>query len=109
MPDDPAGSEKMSLAGKQNTSQYHRIQASVSRQAAVCCGSQEHELRQGHLDAAKRHEEMARHLARVEALLEAADAEAQAIARMCLITDPVVIAALKKAYLAGRAAELRSH
>jgi hypothetical protein len=99
----------MSLAGKENTSQYHRIQASVSRQAAVCCGSQEHELRQGHLDAAKRHEEMARHLAKVEGLLEAADAEAQAIARMCLITDPVVIAALRQAYLAGRAAELRSH
>lgn len=99
----------MSLAGKQNTSQYHRIQASVSRQAAVCCGSAEKELRQRHLDAADRHEAKARHLARVEALLEAADVEAQAIARMCLITDPVAIAALKNAYLAGRAAELRSH
>jgi hypothetical protein len=99
----------MSLAGKQNTSQYHRIQASVSRQAAVCCGSAEKELRQGHLDAAKRHEEMARHFAKVEGLLKAADVEAQAIARMCLITDPVAIAALKNAYLAGRAAELRSH
>ena len=99
----------MSLAGKQNTSQYHRIQASVSRQAAVCCGSAEKELRQQHLDAAKRHEDMAQHLAKVEGLLEAADAEAQAIARMCLITDPVAIAALRQAYLAGRAAELRSH
>ena len=99
----------MSLAGKQNTSQYHRIQASVSRQAAVCCGSAEKELRQRHLDAAKRHEEMARHLAKVESLMDAADVEAQAIARMCLITDPVAIAALRQAYLAGRAAELRGH
>ena len=52
---------------------------------------------------------MARHLAKVEGLLEAADVEAQAIARMCLISDPVAIAALRQAYLAGRAAELRSH
>jgi hypothetical protein len=99
----------MSLAGKQNTSQYHRIQASVSRQAAVCCGSAEKELRQRHLDAAKRHEAQARHLARVEALLEAADAEAASFAHMYGLTDPVAIAALKSSYLAGRAAELRSH
>lgn len=99
----------MSLAGKQNTSQYHRIQASICRQSAACCGSEERELRQQQLDAAKRHEAKAQHLARVEALLEAADAEAQAIARMCLISDPVAIAALRHAYLAGRAAELRSH
>lgn len=99
----------MSIAGQQNTSKYHRIQASVSRQAAACCGSAEKELRQRHLDAAKRHEDMARHLAKVESLLEAADVEAQAIARMCLITDPVAISALRQAYLAGLVAELRSN
>lgn len=110
----------MSLAGKQNTSQYHRIQASVSRQAAVCCGSKEHELRQRHLDAAKRHEEMAHHLAKVEGLLEAAGVEAESIERSFGIADgslftltdaqrAVIFHALRQAYLAGREAEMWSH
>lgn len=99
----------MSLAGKQHTAQYHRIQASVSRQAAVCCGSAEKELRARHLNAAKLHEAQAVYLKSVETLLEAARVEADDIAAQFMIADPLIIAALRQAYLAGRAAQIKGN
>ena len=97
----------MSIAGKQNTSQYHRIQASVSRQAAASCGSQEKELRARHIAEAEAHEAQAQHYARVEKLAERAKSEAKRLADdaeqfLHGTTTPMLLTLLERAYLAGR-------
>jgi hypothetical protein len=87
---------------KQGTSEYERIQASVSLQAAACCGSEETELRDMHRKEADLHMARYRSLREVEAIVDQALVVADELAHLGVGGDlDMVKALLKLAYTRG--------
>ena len=72
---------------KQGTSEYERIQASVSLQAAACCASGETELREMHRREADAHMAEYRRLLEVERIREESQRVADELAPLVLGGD----------------------
>ena len=82
---------------KQGTSEYERVQASVSLQAAACCGSAETELREMHRKEADVHMQRYRSMREVEAIAEKALTVADELAHLGVGGDLDMLKALVKA------------